>query len=154
MYRMGNRIMRGFLHRSARRRRRQGRWTALLSVIGGTLAFMALPCGGAADSGQGSLPVHRGDYKPPTKGPLVGTLKEDVDPNVPGPETTIRIYEDARGNQVREFTHQGATYQIQVIPKAGNAYYLYDNDGDGLFETRHHGYQPRLVVPQWVLFRF
>ncbi|MBF0126040.1 MAG: DUF2782 domain-containing protein [Magnetococcales bacterium] len=100
---------------------------------------------------KGSVP----DANPiPAKGPLVSELKEDLDPAIPGPETVIRKYEDAQGNQVREFAINGAVFEIQVVPANGPPYYLIDNDGDGLFETRLNGYEPKLVVPQWVLFRF
>lgn len=90
----------------------------------------------------------------PTKGPLVSELKEDLDPNIPGPETVIRKFEDAQGNQVREFLINGALFEIQVLPVNGPPYYLIDNDGDGLFESRFNGYEPKLMVPQWVFFRF
>lgn len=89
----------------------------------------------------------------PTKGPLVSELRE-LDPNVPGQETVIRKYEDAQGNQVQEFMINGAVYQIQVIPVNGPPYYFIDADGDGLFESRFNGYEPKVMVPQWVLFRF
>ncbi|MBF0428111.1 MAG: DUF2782 domain-containing protein [Magnetococcales bacterium] len=93
-------------------------------------------------------------YPVPSKGPLVSELKENLNSDKAGPEVVIRKYEDAQGNQVREFVLQGATFEIQVIPANGPPYYLIDNDGDGLFETRINGYEPRIVVPQWVLFRF
>ncbi|MBF0180743.1 MAG: DUF2782 domain-containing protein [Magnetococcales bacterium] len=88
----------------------------------------------------------------PAKGPLVSELKEKAEPE--GPETVIRKYEDAQGNQVRESAVNGAVFQIQVTPYNGPPYYLIDNDGDGLFETRINGYEPKLMVPQWVLLRF
>ncbi|MBF0294972.1 MAG: DUF2782 domain-containing protein [Magnetococcales bacterium] len=94
----------------------------------------------------------REDHAPPAKGPLVSELREKAEPD--GPETVIRKYEDAQGNQVRESAVNGAVFQIQVIPYSGPPYYLIDNDGDGLFETRINGYEPKLMVPQWVLFRF
>jgi len=77
-----------------------------------------------------------------------------LDPEIAGPETVIRKYEDAQGNEVREYVVNGAVFQIQVIPYNGVPYYLLDVNGDGLFENRFQGYQPRIVVPQWVLFRF
>ncbi|MBF0417321.1 MAG: DUF2782 domain-containing protein [Magnetococcales bacterium] len=97
----------------------------------------------------------RADGHPiPAKGPLVSELREEVESDKPGHITVIRKYEDAQGNQVREFISQGAVFQIQVVPANGPAYYLVDTDGDGLFESRTNGYEPLIVVPQWVLFRY
>ncbi|MBF0402142.1 MAG: DUF2782 domain-containing protein [Magnetococcales bacterium] len=93
-------------------------------------------------------------FEVPRKGPLISELREDLDPEVPGPETVIRRYEDYKGNTVREFLINGQLFQIEVIPTNGPPYYLIDVTGNGLFQERHVGYQPRLVVPQWVLFRF
>lgn len=90
----------------------------------------------------------------PQKGPLISELREDLSPEVDGAETIIRRYEDAQGNQVREFIMNNAVFQIQVIPRNGIPYYLIDADGDGLFENRFRGYEPSLIIPQWVLFRF
>ncbi|MBF0214733.1 MAG: DUF2782 domain-containing protein, partial [Magnetococcales bacterium] len=81
-------------------------------------------------------------------------LREALDPDHPEHETVIRKYEDAQGNQVREFMIQGSVFQIQVIPVNGPSYYLIDTDGDGLFESRSHGHEPQYAVPQWVLFRY
>ncbi|MBF0341066.1 MAG: DUF2782 domain-containing protein, partial [Magnetococcales bacterium] len=86
----------------------------------------------------------------PVKGPLVSELREP-DPDHPGHVTVIRKYEDSQGNQVREFSVQGAIYQIQVIPVNAPAYYLIDPNGDGLFESMSNGHEPQFVVPQWVL---
>lgn len=90
----------------------------------------------------------------PRKGPMISELREDLDPDVPGPETVIRRYEDYKNNTVREFLINGMLFQIEVIPNNGPPYYLIDVEGNGLFQERYVGYQPRLVVPQWVLFRF
>ncbi|MBF0370372.1 MAG: DUF2782 domain-containing protein [Magnetococcales bacterium] len=98
--------------------------------------------------------VKEGGYEVPQKGPLISELREDVDPDVPGPETVIRKYEDAAGNQVLEFITNGAIFQYEVIPFGGVPYYLIDTNGDGLFESHFMGYRSRLIVPQWVLGRF
>ncbi|MBF0190523.1 MAG: DUF2782 domain-containing protein [Magnetococcales bacterium] len=97
----------------------------------------------------------RGEAQPvPAKGPLVSELRENLDPDRPGHETVIRKYEDAQGNQVREFMTHGAIYQLQVIPVNGAPYYLIDTDGDGLFESRSNGYELQIAIPHWVLFRY
>ncbi|MBF0161744.1 MAG: DUF2782 domain-containing protein [Magnetococcales bacterium] len=90
----------------------------------------------------------------PRKGPLISELRESTDPESKIPETVIRRYEDYKGNTVREYLINGMLFQIEVIPTSGPPYYLIDVEGNGLFQERHVGYQPRLVVPQWVLFRF
>ncbi|MEO5347409.1 MAG: DUF2782 domain-containing protein [Magnetococcus sp. YQC-9] len=90
----------------------------------------------------------------PAKGPLVSELREEIDPDKPGHVTVIRKYEDAQGNQVREFSSQGAIYQVQVIPANGPTYYLIDPNGDGLFEKLNAEHEPMIMVPQWVFFRY
>lgn len=90
----------------------------------------------------------------PRKGPLISELREDLDPDIPGAETIIRRYEDSKGNTTREYLINGLLFQIEVIPVSGPPYYLIDVEGNGLFQEQHVGFRPRLVVPQWVLFRF
>ena len=127
--------------------------TLLIPRLAGLL-FLALTLGLTPD-GRGDEGTYRAEgYQPPGKGPLVSELREDVDPKVPGPETIIRNYADGWGGQVREFIMGGAIYQIEVVPYNGLPYLLIDKDGDGLFETRFRGNELRLIVPQWVLFRF
>ena len=85
---------------------------------------------------------------------MISELREDMDPDIPGAETVIRRYEDAMGNTMREFLIHGVVFQIEVVPVHGPPYYLIDVTGNGLFEERYQGNRPRLVIPQWVLFRF
>ncbi|MBF0095734.1 MAG: DUF2782 domain-containing protein [Magnetococcales bacterium] len=90
----------------------------------------------------------------PPKGPLVAELRETLDPDASAPETVIRRYEEYNGLTVREYLINGTVFQIEVTPASGPSYYLIDVEGRGLFQERYVGFQPRLVVPQWVLFRF
>lgn len=90
----------------------------------------------------------------PTKGPLISELREDLHPDIPGPETVIRRYVDIMGNEVNEYFVNGALYQISVTPVNSPPYYLIDVSGNGLFEEMYQGHQPRLLLPQWVFFRF
>ncbi len=90
----------------------------------------------------------------PRKGPLISELREEVDSDTSRPATVIRRYEDYHGNTVREFLINGRLFQIEVTPVDGLPYYLIDVEGNGLFQERYAGARPRLVVPQWVLFRF
>ncbi|MBF0422225.1 MAG: DUF2782 domain-containing protein [Magnetococcales bacterium] len=90
----------------------------------------------------------------PQKGGLVGQFREKSSDEVGSPETVVRKYEDEQGNQVFEFLINGSLFEIQVIPVHGPPYLLIDTNGDGLFDSKFNGHMPRLVVPQWVLFRF
>ncbi|GAB0056556.1 hypothetical protein SIID45300_00864 [Candidatus Magnetaquicoccaceae bacterium FCR-1] len=129
----------------------QGRLTARSPFLALLVALLvALSTTGLARAAE----VRAGGHPIPAKGPLVSELREEVESDKPGHITIIRKYEDAQGNQVREFSSQGAVYQIQVVPANGPTYYLIDTDGDGLFESRSNGYEPLTVVPQWVLFRY
>lgn len=105
-------------------------------------------------SKAGGVVRREGGFPIPRKGPLISELREDLDPEISGAETVIRRYEDAIGNEMREFYINGALFQIEVTPVNGPPYYLIDVNGNGLFQERYQGHQSRLVVPQWVLFRF
>ena len=104
--------------------------------------------------GEEGVSRHDKGFPIPRKGPLISELREDLSPDIEGPETVIRLYEDAMGNTVREFLINGALFQIEVTPANGPTYYLIDVSGNGLFEERHQSHQPRLLVPQWVFYRF
>lgn len=87
---------------------------------------------------------------------------EDIDPELsvsPMPGATARPDEEVtirrRGTEiVEEYAIQGRVYKILVRPQAGPAYFIVDNDGDGLFETRQDDLHQNPPVPQWVLMRF
>jgi hypothetical protein len=69
----------------------------------------------------------------------------------PEEEVTIR----RRGTEtIEEYAIQGRVYKILVRPQVGPAYFIVDNDGDGLFETRQDDLHTNPPVPQWVLMRF
>lgn len=90
----------------------------------------------------------------PHKGALTNQYSEDLNDELDGPETIIRKYEDEHGNQVIEYAINGSVFELQVIPANGKPYLLIDTNGDGLFDSRLNGHEPRLMVPQWVFFRF
>lgn len=126
-----------------------------------TALLWGLPQGAQAaeEENVSRVPERREEIDPaghplPQKGNVVGEFREDATKEIAGPETVIRLYEDSSGNRVREFIINGFTFQIEVLPYGGIPYYLFDTDGDGLFEVRTHADEPRLVVPQWILFRF
>jgi hypothetical protein len=92
---------------------------------------------------------------PPSRGVLVSELRERLSRGDRDPETIVRLYEDNAGNQVREFSLNGHLFQVEVIPANGMPpYLLVDTTGDGLFDMRVVHSERRVVVPQWVLFRF
>jgi len=82
-------------------------------------------------------------------------LREDL--AGPDEETAadVRSYKRKDGAVVSEYAQNGHVYKIKVQP-AGDlpAYYLYDGDGDGVFEQRLPGGGKRLSVPTWVLKEF
>jgi hypothetical protein len=82
-------------------------------------------------------------------------LNRDLAPpeNIEGAE--VRSYERKDGSEVTEYSVKGKVYMVRVQP-AGNlpAYYLYDNDGDGLFERRLPGGYKRPSPPMWIIKKY
>lgn len=107
-----------------------------LSLLALTLALV-IPAVQAAD-GDG-LP----DIAPP---PLPGTVPDDMEP-----EVTIRRQE---GGRIEEYRIHGQLYMIKVIPAKGPPYYLMDTNGDGELESRRGELDPKLLVPNWAIFRW
>jgi hypothetical protein len=72
--------------------------------------------------------------------------------NVPQePEVTII----QRGQErIEEYRMNNRVYMVKVTPAKGYPYYLVDTTGDGNFDTRRTGLDPKVSVPQWVLFRW
>jgi len=67
----------------------------------------------------------------------------------------IHSYKRDDGATVEEYAVQGRVYMIRVQPKGGlPAYYLYDDNGDGVFERRLPGGYKRPSPPMWVIKRF
>ncbi|WP_282235804.1 DUF2782 domain-containing protein [Salinicola endophyticus] len=64
--------------------------------------------------------------------------------NTPTPE--IKTHSDAQ-QTVSEYRLNGKLYAIRVAPKSGQAYFLYDADGDGNYQRRDTDTVP---VPEWV----
>lgn len=66
------------------------------------------------------------------------------------PEVTIK---EEPSRSVHEYRINGRLYMVKIVPKAGPPYYLMDLDGDGEMDAQEE--DPRkIVVPQWVLFRW
>ena len=67
------------------------------------------------------------------------------------PEVTII----QRGQErVEEYRMNNRVYMIKVTPAKGYPYYLVDTTGDGNFDTRRTGLDPKVTIPQWVLFHW
>ena len=56
--------------------------------------------------------------------------------------------------RVEEFRMNNRVYMIKITPAKGYPYYLVDSNGDGNFDTRRTGLDPKVVIPQWVLFHW
>lgn len=100
------------------------------------LTLMAAPA--LAEDGA-QLP----DLAPP---PLPGTVPDDLEP-----EVTIRR---EGGGEVEEYRINGQLYMVKITPAKGPTYYLMDTDGDGELESRRGSLDPRLLVPNWAIFRW
>jgi hypothetical protein len=78
--------------------------------------------------------------------PLPGTAPDDLEP-----EVTIR--RDGRG-QIEEYRINGQLYMVKITPAKGPPYYLMDTTGDGELESRRGELDPKLLVPNWAIFRW
>ncbi len=67
------------------------------------------------------------------------------------PKVTIR---HENGKEIEEYSIHGQVYMVKVTPKYGPPYYLVDTNGDGRLNARMSRLNPRIMVPQWVLFRW
>jgi hypothetical protein len=65
------------------------------------------------------------------------------------PDVTIIQRDDSI---VEEYRINGNLYMVKITPSVGPAYYLIDQDGDGMLESRRNRLGSDTVVPQWVLF--
>lgn len=93
-----------------------------------------------------SLSVQAGDKEDLLVPPPPPKLKSG---EVIEPEVNIIKRKDATEEQ---YSVNGKVYAVKITPTSGPAYYLIDNDGDGVFETLDDDFQRDLTVPQWVLF--
>jgi hypothetical protein len=109
------------------------------SVVVACLALMAPP--GFAEAPADAIPIPESDIPPPP---------EPIESGEPiEPEITIIQREDMT---VEEYRVNGRLYMVKIVPVVGKPYYLVDNDGDGLMESRMSDVYNVPVVPQWVIF--
>jgi len=66
------------------------------------------------------------------------------------PEVTIRQSGD---RTIHEYRINGRLYMIKIVPRKGPPYYLMDLDGDGEMDVTEED-PSKIVVPQWILFRW
>ena len=66
------------------------------------------------------------------------------------PEVTIK---QSGEKVIHEYRIDGRIYMIKIVPKKGPPYYLMDLDGDGIMDVTEED-PARIVVPQWILFRW
>lgn len=55
---------------------------------------------------------------------------------------------------VEEYRLNGRLYMLKITPSKGLPYYLIDTKGDGSFDVRRHDLDPKVSIPQWVLFHW
>ena len=65
-------------------------------------------------------------------------------------EPEITIVKSEKGT-VRQYRVNGQIYMVEVIPVAGEPYYLLDTNGDGELDSQADHIK-NISVPQWVLF--
>jgi len=69
--------------------------------------------------------------------------------------TEINAYIRKDGAEITEYSVKGKVYMVRVKPTANlPAYYLYDNNGDGVFEQKLPGGYKRPSPPMWVIKQF
>jgi len=95
---------------------------------------------------------------PPLEGEELRTPRQPL-PNVEQAldqgtlEPEVRIVPGRKG-LVEEYRLNGRVYMIRVTPAQGPPYYMVDADGDGDLERRSSEFDPRILIPGWVLFRW
>ena len=73
-----------------------------------------------------------------------------IDGEVIEPEVKIIKQEDGT---ITEYRVNGQLYMVKIQPNKGPAYYMYDRDGDGEFDSRSTD-PTEISVPQWILMRW
>ncbi len=82
-------------------------------------------------------------------------LREELRGPKTGEGVEVRSYKRKDGVTIREYSMKGRVYMVRVDPGGGlPAYYLYDTNGDGVFDRRLPGQYKRISPPMWVIQRF
>ncbi|MDX8388046.1 MAG: DUF2782 domain-containing protein [Ghiorsea sp.] len=81
-------------------------------------------------------------------------LNEELSPKVNHDQVEIRDYKHADGAKITEYKSGGKVWMIKVEPGGDfPAYYLYDDEGHGLFERRIMG-NKQPPAPMWIIKKF
>jgi len=95
----------------------------------------------------------------PARAEKLKIRNQDYTPQIPGPETLVKIYKRKKDGVVFDtFEIDGKIYACQFHVKGeGDApstvYAIVDTDGDGIFESKYaHG--ERAQPPEWVIQRY
>jgi len=84
--------------------------------------------------------------------------REPLPPKVQDPGEQIEpqvVIRQEDGEQIEEYSRNGQTYMIRVVPAAGPPYYLIDTTGDGNFNSRFQHDQINPVYPaHWKLIEW
>ena len=89
--------------------------------------------------------------------PLAAVSAEQSGSEVPPMDQTMEpeiVITPKEQGRIKEYRVNGQLYMIEIVPVKGAPYYLIDNDGDGLLESRQNHLEPALVVPRWTLLRW
>ena len=65
------------------------------------------------------------------------------------PEITIVKKPD---QTIEEYRINGQLFKVKITPSSGPAYYLIDQDGDGVLETRSNDLATASQIPPWLIF--
>jgi hypothetical protein len=81
-------------------------------------------------------------------------IHEELSPKIDNEQVEIRAYKHQDGASITEYKSGGKVWMIKVEP-GGNfpAYYLYDNEGSGIFEQRIMG-NKQPTAPMWIIKSF
>jgi len=125
-------------------------------VFAGASAYAA-PIGDDRPAMAPPSEIHEAPQAPETASQAEETLnlREELRGPKPGEGVEVRSYKRKDGVTVREYSIQGHVYMVRVEPGGGlPAYYLYDTNGDGVFDRRLPGKYKRISPPMWVIKRF
>lgn len=75
-------------------------------------------------------------------------VQSDDSRNLPEPEVNIIHRKDAT---IEEYRVNGKIRYAKITPKKGKPYYLVDQDGDGVLESRHDDLKGPPPINQWIL---
>ena len=122
----------------------------LLAVQATAAEDAVLPPPQVQQSAAVSAPQRAGDVQESAP-----NLRDELSKPDGNASADVRSYKREDGSTVTEYAFRGRVYKVKVQPAGGlPAYYLYDRDGNGVFEQRLPGGAKRNSIPSWVLQEF